>query len=166
MDGWLGLGSCWVLPNCASRTQVATERQGAEEELRELHAVMAAERVEHAVGRGEAARLGAAAEATAHEAAGATAACVALEVEAAEALVSRREAEARLARCELSLARLSGIEIEAGQLRRAAEAAEAATASSRSRERELERQLSEADETARRELVRQAAGFQQRLGAL
>ena len=138
-------GLCWVLPHYASHTQVATERRGAEEELRELRAVMAAERVEHAAGRGEAARLEAVAEATAHEAADATAACGALEAEAAEALAARREAEARLASCELSLASLSGIEAEAEQLRRAARAAEAAAASSRERERELERQVSEAE---------------------
>ena len=96
----------------------------------------------------------------------ATAARVALEAEAAEALAARREAEGRLASCELSLARLSGIEAEAEQLRRAVEAAEAAAASSRERERELEKQVSKAEETARWELVRQAAAFQQRLGAL
>ena len=129
------------MPNCVPHTQVVTERRGAEEELRELRAVMAAERVEHAARRGEAARLEAVAEVTAREAADATAACVALEAEAAEALAARREAEARLASCELSLARLSGIEAEAEQLRRAAEAAEAAAASSRWRERELEQHV-------------------------
>ena len=160
------LAICWVLPNCAPRTQVVTERQGAEEELRELRALMAAERVEHAAARGEAARLEGVAEASAREAAEASAARGALEAEAAEARAARREAESRLASCELSLARLSGVEAEAGQLRRAAEVAEAAAARSRERERELERQVSEAEEKARRELLRQAAAFQQRLGAL
>ena len=149
------LAICWVLPNCAPHMQVVTERQGAEQELRELRALMAAERVEHAAARGEAARLEGVAEASAREAA-----------EAAEAHAARREAESRLASCELSLARLSGVEAEAGQLRRAAEAAEAAAASSRERERELKRQVSEAEEKARRELLGQAAAFQQRLGLL
>ena len=155
-----------LLPDCAALTQVVAERWEAEEQLRELRAVMAAERAEHVAGRGKAARLEALADATTHEAADATAACVALETEAAETLVARREAEARLASCELSLARLSGIEAEAEQLRKAAEAAEAATARSRFRERELERQVSEAGDTARRELVKQATAFQQRLGVL